>query len=85
MATYIQLNRYSSSIKYNSSMTNSDIRKYVLLSNEAKIILSKASNRLDLSARSFLKVIKAARTIADLSAKENISSSDISEALQYRN
>ena len=85
IATKIQIDRYGSSIKYNFSMTNSDIRKYAPLSDEAKIILSKASDRLGLSARSFLKVIKIARTIADLSGEENIFSSHIGEALQYRN
>lgn len=83
--TKIQNNRYGSSTKYNSSMTNRDIKKYAPLSSEAKMLLNKASDKLGLSARSFLKIIKVARTIADLEGENDISAKHISEALQYRN
>lgn len=83
-ATNAQLNRYKSSIKYNASMTNSDIKKYATLPQDARQLLAQASDRLGLSARSYLRVIKVARIIADLSSEQNISVSHISEALQYR-
>jgi len=79
-----QNKRYKDSIIYNSSLTNNDIKKYAPLSIDAKSLLLKAADRLTLSARSYFKVIKVARTIADMAGKDNILVEHISEALQYR-
>lgn len=76
--------RYSSSLKNNSSLSNRDINKYVPLSNEAESLLNKAADKLLLSARGYFKVIKVARTIADLSSCDHVGIEQISEALQYR-
>jgi magnesium chelatase family protein len=83
-AVIMQNKRYKSSYSYNSSLTNRDINKYIYLSNEVKSLLLKASDNLKLSARSYFKIIKIARTIADLAGEDNISKEHISEALQYR-
>ena len=80
----IQKLRFGRSAYYNSSMTNRDIKKYAMLSPEAKSLLLVAAERLKLSARGYFKVIKLARTIADLDGKTDIIPDHISEALQYR-
>jgi len=83
-ALELQNKRYKSSIIYNASLSSQDVRKYANLTNDAKNLLSVAAERLSLSARSYFKVIKVARTIADLSNEAAISTEHISEALQYR-
>lgn len=80
----IQNERYRSCSVYNSSLSNRDIKEHAPLSDDAKRLLLTAADRLALSARSYFKIIKIARTIADLSKENDISAQHISEALQYR-
>jgi len=82
-----QKNRFVSlkrNIKTNSEMNSKDISNLIDLSKEVKDILDKSAVKLALSARAYHRVIKLARTIADLEQKENIELPHILEALQYR-
>jgi magnesium chelatase family protein len=71
-------------IKTNSEMEAKDIGKISLLDEKAKEVLNTSAKKLDLSARAYHRVIKLARTIADLDNSEEINTSHILEALQYR-
>lgn len=70
--------------KTNSALSNKQIIAKSNLAKEAEKLLTTAAEQLKLSARSYFKIIKVARTIADLNGNENITESEISEALQYR-
>lgn len=68
----------------NSELTTKAIRELFKLSEESRKLLAAAVRQLNLSARSYYKVIKVARTIADLSGEKEIATVHIAEALQYR-
>lgn len=82
-ARELQRQRFQQS-KTNSLLTNADISSKTDLSRAAKALLDKAASSLNLSARSYFKTIKVARTIADLEKSTSIEPLHISEALQYR-
>lgn len=71
-------------IRYNAEMRVQDIRKYCQLENEASQLLQTACTKLHLSARAYHRLLKIARTIADLAGQENIQTNHIAESLQYR-
>lgn len=71
-------------IKENSRMGPRQIEKYCSLSKESLDLLKSAMERLGLSARAYSKVVKVARTIADLEGSEMIETQHIAEAIQYR-
>lgn len=79
-----QNNRYNSSVAYNASLSSSQLKKHAPLSPEALNLLTIATEKLALSARSYFKIIKVARTIADLENATTILPAHVSEALQYR-
>lgn len=83
-ARNIQYSRYNSSVEYNSSQSNSQLSSHLHLSPEAHNLITTAAEKLSLSTRSYLKVLKVARTIADLESSQAVSVSHVSEALQYR-
>ncbi|PHR70326.1 MAG: magnesium chelatase [Lutibacter sp.] len=71
-------------VHYNAQMNVKQIRKYCDLNDESKTLLKNAMERLNLSARAYDRILKVARTIADISSEENISPDHIAEAIQYR-
>ena len=78
--------RFSKSkTRYNSRMTHDEIKLFCPLSTETEDILSQAVKILNLTARSFFKIIKVARTIADLEECPDITKAHILEALSYKN
>jgi magnesium chelatase family protein len=80
-----QLERFQGEKIYcNAQMSSRQIRKYCDIAPESERLLESAMNRLGLSARAHDRILKVARTIADLEAEENISSAHLSEAIQYR-
>ncbi len=68
----------------NSQMKNEHIKKYCKLSKEVEQILRQASLKFQLSARSYMKMIKVSRTIADLDGAEEVGVNHMAEALQYK-
>ena len=68
----------------NSSMGIKDIEKFCILDSKAKNMLNMAMQKFSMSARSYNKILKVSRTIADIENKEVIEISHITEALQYR-
>ena len=80
-AQALQYNRQG---KCNALLTVSELNKLAKIDDDAENILMATINKLNLSARVYHRVIKLARTIADLDAREMITMLDVSEALQYR-
>ena len=79
-----QLKHYNNCKIYNASLSSKDIKKYIKLSPESDQLLLAASQSLNLTARSYFKVIKVAQTIADLAGGGIIQANHIAEALQFR-
>lgn len=85
-AQRIQQERYKNEMfRFNSQLTAGTIDKYCPLGASEERLVKKAFNSLGLSARAYHKILKIARTIADLDGDENISSKNLAEALSLRN
>lgn len=84
-AQKIQQKRFDKSKHHtNGEMSSSEVEKYCIMTDQATQILYKSATTLSLSARSYFKIKKISRTIADLGQSEVIGEAHVLEALQYR-
>ncbi len=82
--TIQQSRQYEANGSCNSHMSTKDIKKYCKINNETARLASFAMQNLDLSARAYSRILKVARTIADLESSPEIQTAHFTEALQYR-
>ena len=68
----------------NAQLSGTELKKYAPLNTAGRRLLERSADRLHLSARGFHRIIRVARTIADLAAAESITVDHLAEALQYR-
>lgn len=83
-ARLIQKERYSSNVILNAHMSSADASKYIKMDREMKIVMEAAQRTLNLSTRSFYRILKLGRTIADLEGVSRVEAKHIIEALSYR-
>ena len=85
-AREIQTKRFETfeNLHYNAQMSSKQIREYCVLDDVSLKLLKTAMERLNLSARAYDRILKVARTIADLDNSETVISNHIAEAIQYR-
>ncbi len=84
-ADEIQKRRYQgSTIKHNAEISSADVKRYCRLHQEAELLADQAFYKLELTARTYHKILKVARTIADLDGQEMIEARHLGEAIGYR-
>lgn len=84
-ARAVQRERFAfDGIHVNAEMNNRLIEKYCALDEASEKLLAAAFKRYSLSARSVTRILKVARTVADIAGRENISANDIAEAVQFK-
>lgn len=83
-ARAIQNSRFGCATRLNAHLTNQELKSYCALSPSTEALLASAMQQLALSARAYHRVLKVARTIADLEDSQHITSTQVTEALQYR-
>lgn len=85
-ARQIQKTRFDKTVQimYNSEMRSHDVKQFCQLDSQANEILKNAVNQYHLSARAYHRILKIARTIADLAGDDKIKTNHLAESLQYR-
>ena len=84
-AREIMRKRYAGTgIVSNASLTSAMIREYCVLESDAEVILKAAFDRMNLSARGYDRILKVARTVADMDASDAIKKEHIALAIQFR-
>ena len=85
LARGMQKNRFrTESVSYNSQMTADHLRRFCRLGEASENLLQEAAGRLHLSVRSCHRILRTARTIADLDGKDRIGELHIAEAIRYK-
>lgn len=84
-AREVQKKRYKRSDFYNAYASLEEVKQLFCVSDEAKKLLNSASKRLSITSRGYIRILRVARTIADLEASDTILGSHLAEAIQYRN
>ena len=80
-----QKERYKGkNFSYNSELPGAEVKRYCILTKDAKECMEEAFERLELSARSYHRILKTARTIADLEGKDRLERKHLCEAISYR-
>lgn len=80
----IQQKRFSSATKHNSTMSSDQVERFCTLTDDAEKIVKLIFNKLNLSMRGYHKLLKVARTIADLEQSDVITKTHVHEAITYR-
>ena len=85
-AREVQTERFEGleNVHYNAQMSTKQIREFCRMDSNSKELLKNAMERLNLSARAYDRILKVARTIADLDNSESVQGNHIAEAIQYR-
>jgi magnesium chelatase family protein len=85
-ARQIQHERFASKrkVRCNAQMGSKDLKAFVQLDTDSEGLLRMALSELNLSARAYDRILKVARTIADLAGVEKVDATHLSEAIQYR-
>jgi len=82
----VQNSRYSkSSTSYNSRMSTEEMKRYCALESDSRVLMEMAVRRMSLTARAYFKILKVARTIADLDGSADLGKRHVLEALSYKN
>ena len=85
-ARSVQEQRFNGqNIRFNARMSDKQIKTHCIIDDDSQKLIEMAIDRLGLSARAYTKILKVARTIADLEGEGEIRSSHVAEAIQYRN
>jgi magnesium chelatase family protein len=85
-ARRMQIERFKDEMKIfcNANMESRDIRKYCVVDDRSQALLGMAIKKQGLSARAYDRILKVARTIADLTGSETIDMGHVAEAIHYR-